>query len=240
MRIEEIEEYQRRAKDGDPVAKEILTEFEKGINVEKDIKDVAVTTVKDPEIYKELSGYNDAVDTVNNILKGDYTEAAILAAGIILKPLKVGKHFDEILDAIEKNGGKAIVKDGKIYGKNKKGELVEVEEHEVGEYKKLKDNDIVGDNLDNHHVPQKDLAKKNGTENYPTDTSSNTAPAIRIDKDLHREITRRQTRNKVARSKMTPRELLADDARMLRDIGEPNKQIQEIIKLNKKKYGYTK
>jgi len=39
---------------------------------------------------------------------------------------------------------------------------------------------------------------------------------------------------------MTPRELLADDARMLRDIGEPNKQIQEIIKLNKKKYGYTK
>jgi len=135
MGIEEIEEYQRRAKDGDPVAKEVLTEFEKGINVEKDIKDVAVTTVKDPEIYKELSGYNDAVDTVNNILKGDYTEAAILAAGIILKPLKVGKHFDEILDAIEKNGGKAIVKDGKIYGKNKKGELVEADISVAGEIK---------------------------------------------------------------------------------------------------------
>jgi len=33
---------------------------------------------------------------------------------------------------------------------------------------------------------------------------------------------------------------MADDARMLRDIGVPNKQIQEIIKLNKIKYGLKK
>jgi hypothetical protein len=39
---------------------------------------------------------------------------------------------------------------------------------------------------------------------------------------------------------MTPRELLADDARMLRTIEVPNNKIIEIIKQNKIKYGFNK
>ncbi|MBD3807475.1 MAG: hypothetical protein IE880_02010 [Epsilonproteobacteria bacterium] len=49
-----------------------------------------------------------------------------------------------------------------------------------------------------------------------------------------------QNANKVARSKMTPRELLADDVRMLRKYGVPNSQIILIINMNKAKYGLTK
>ncbi len=45
---------------------------------------------------------------------------------------------------------------------------------------------------------------------------------------------------KKLRIKMTPRQLLADDTKMLREIGVPNKQIQEIIELNKIKYGLKK
>jgi len=36
------------------------------------------------------------------------------------------------------------------------------------------------------------------------------------------------------------RELLADDVRMLREIGVLNNKIQELIELNKIKYGYKK
>lgn len=49
-----------------------------------------------------------------------------------------------------------------------------------------------------------------------------------------------QNANKVARSKMTPRELLTDDVRMLRKYGVPNNKIQEIIQMTKNKYGLTK
>ncbi len=161
--------------------------------------------------------------------------------GLVVKRVPGGKQiFDKVDDALNKTGDKIVQVDGKVYGRNKKGDVVEVKEHEVGEFKKLKDNDVVGDNLDNHHVPQKDLAKKNETENYPLDKNANTAPAIRIDKEKHKEITILQRKNKEVRSKMTPRQLLADDARMLREIGVPNKQIQEIIELNKIKYGLKK
>lgn len=39
---------------------------------------------------------------------------------------------------------------------------------------------------------------------------------------------------------MTPRELLADDVKILRDVGVPNEQIRQIIQMNKDKYGLTK
>lgn len=99
---------------------------------------------------------------------------------------------------------------------------------------------MVGDNLDNHHVPQKDLAKKNGTDGYPQDGTASTAPAIRINRETHKQTTRDQMKNKTARSKMTPRELLADDARIMRKHKVPNDKIQEIIELNKIKYGFNK
>ena len=70
--------------------------------------------------------------------------------------------------------------------------------------------------------------------------TSQSAPSILIDERLHKQITAQQNANKVARSQMTPRELLADDTRMLREIGVPNNKIQEIIELNKQKYGLTK
>jgi len=107
--------------------KEIAKDYDIQAEVENDINNAIVTTAKDPETYKELSGYNDAVSTVNAILDGDYIEAGLLAAGILLKPVKGLKNVDEILDLIEKNGGKAITKDGKIFGKNKNGELVEAD-----------------------------------------------------------------------------------------------------------------
>lgn len=109
-------------------------------------------------------------------------------------------------------------------------------------YKKLKKNQIgsaVGDNLDNHHVPQKDIAKKN-IDGYPKDKNSQSAPSILIDERLHKQITAQQNTNKAVRNQMSPRELLADDARMLREIGVPNNKIQEIINMNKQKYGLTK
>jgi len=39
---------------------------------------------------------------------------------------------------------------------------------------------------------------------------------------------------------MTPRQLLADDSRMLKKHGVPNENIKTIIELNKIKYGYKK
>ncbi len=112
-------------------------------------------------------------------------------------------------------------------------------EYEVDEYGKLKKGDVKGDNLENHHVPQKALAK-DVVDGYPTDSTASSAPAIRLSKKDHSEITRMQNKNKEARQSMTPRELLADDARMLREIDVPNAQIIEILNQNKIKYGFKK
>jgi hypothetical protein len=112
---------------------------------------------------------------------------------------------------------------------------IDMAKNQVGEYKTLKKNDIVGDGLDNHHVMQSDYGKNNITGYDPK-----TAPSIKLDEKTHQKITNAQNANQTARSQMTPRELLADDIKMLRDVGVPNDKIQQIIQMNKAKYGLTK
>lgn len=100
-------------------------------------------------------------------------------------------------------------------------------------------NSPVGDGLENHHVPQKNIAK-DVVLGYPQDKTAGSAPAITLTETEHKLITTAQKANQNARSQMTPRELLADDSCMLRDIGVPNDKIQQIIELNKVKYGFNK
>ncbi len=104
------------------------------------------------------------------------------------------------------------------------------------EYRKLTKGDVVGDGLENHHLPQKSVAKKI-VEGYPQDKNALTAPAIRLPEAQHIAITRLQTLNAEMRAKMTPTQLLADDARMLRDVGVPENSILQILLINKIKYG---
>jgi hypothetical protein len=110
---------------------------------------------------------------------------------------------------------------------------------DVDEYKNLTKNSPVGDGLDNHHVPQKTIAQ-DVVPGYPQDKTAGSAPAITLTKAEHTYITGQQNANQAARSLMNPRDLLADDARMLREIGVPNDKIQQIIELNKVKYGFNK
>ena len=214
-------------------------------NVDNNSLKLITTAIKIARKLKNIKGKitkdklkDIGLDEIAGIIEDGSTildpSASLAEKAMAVADLLIGTEFNSKKTKVVKKSG------GKVYGKNKKGDVVEVKEHEVGEYKKLNDNDVVGDNLDNHHVPQKDLAKKNKTINYPKDTNSNTAPAIRVNSRLHKQISAQQTKNKVARSKMTPRELLADDSKMLREIGVPNKQIQEIIELNKIKYGLKK
>jgi hypothetical protein len=161
----------------------------------------------------------------------EFTEAKtngdrLFAMAMAIPALKITK-LEKIYEAYEK----AKVA-GDLKGMNK---AINEARYQVGEFKTLKKNDIVGDKLDNHHVPQKQPAG-NTIEGY----DSKTAPAIKIDKKTHDKITAEQNANKVARSKMTPRELLADDVQMLRKHGVPNNKIQEIIQMTKNKYGLTK
>lgn len=108
--------------------------------------------------------------------------------------------------------------------------------YEVDTYNNLKANDVVGDKLGNHHVPQKALAKTQ-VGGYPQTKLAGDAPAIRLPDAEHAEITRAQSKNKVARSKMSPEDLLKDDIDMLRkNTNAPESSIDKLKKMNKDKY----
>ena len=140
-------------------------------------------------------------------------------------PLKKVKALNKVVDEV-KLAKKAEMKLSPIVG-------------EVDEFGRLRSGDVVGDQLENHHVPQKAIAK-NSVVDYPKDKDAVTAPAIRLSEEDHLLITKLQKANQAQRSKMTARELLADDARMLRSIGVENAKIAQIIEMNKAKYGFTK
>jgi len=55
----------------------------------------------------EASGYNDAVDSVNSLTSGDYSGAAVSAAAILLKPIKLA---DKII------GKTGLDETGKMHG----------------------------------------------------------------------------------------------------------------------------
>ena len=113
------------------------------------------------------------------------------------------------------------------------------EAYEVDTYGNLQKNDVTNDKLGNHHVPQKALAKII-IKGYPQDANALDAPAIRLPDSEHSIITKLQSKNKEARSKMTATELLQNDIDMLREhTNAPEESINKLIEMNKEKYGIT-
>jgi hypothetical protein len=110
------------------------------------------------------------------------------------------------------------------------------EEHEVGEYGVLRAGDEVGDGLQNHHVPQKAIARDT-VPGYPQDALAETGPAIRLTDADHGRINALQRANRAARQAMTPEQLLNDDVRMLRSIGVPEDRIAQLVQMSREKYG---
>ena len=113
------------------------------------------------------------------------------------------------------------------------------EAYEVDTYGNLQKNDVTNNKLGNHHAPQKALAKII-IKGYPQDTNALDAPAIRLPDSEHSIITKLQSKNKEARSKMTATELLQNDIDMLREhTNAPEESINKLIEMNKEKYGIT-
>jgi hypothetical protein len=112
--------------------------------------------------------------------------------------------------------------------------------YEVDTYENLSKTDRVNDKLGNHHTPQKAPAKVT-VGGYPQDIKAGSAPAIRLPEAEHARITSEQAKNAAKRQKMTPRQLLADDIRLLRKhTNAPNSSLQKLIDMNKKNYNYNK
>jgi RHS repeat-associated protein len=105
--------------------------------------------------------------------------------------------------------------------------------YEVGTYKDLKNGDIVGDGLENHHVPQKAIAKTK-IRGYDEDE----APAIRLRSEEHSLVSSLQ-RDRVRENDLSgwsASDLVNDDLEMLRDIGVPDKHLRELEDLIWEKY----
>ena len=101
-------------------------------------------------------------------------------------------------------------------------------EHDVGTYKDLKKNSVVGDGFDVHHIPQKKPAEET-IEGY----TAREGVSIVVTKGQHRAI---HTATKPLRSGEhtgTARDLLARGAMEARGGGIPNKAVQQVIALNK-------
>ena len=110
--------------------------------------------------------------------------------------------------------------------------------YEVGTYDGLKKGDAVGDNLGNHHTPQKAEAKSI-VSGYPQDKLAGDAPAIRLPNAEHSKISSLQGQRDT--TGMSARGLLADDIKMLkRETHAPNSSLQKLIEMNKAKYDYLK
>jgi RHS repeat-associated protein len=136
---------------------------------------------------------------------------------------------DEQADAMEttRRDGPTIVGYGAMVLPGPKGlKEVPVEPYEVGTFSDLKSRSSVGDQLDIHHVGQ-----QNPMRQTVSDYDPNTAPSIALPEAEHQAIPRQR-----GAVKLSPRDQLAKDARDLRSVGVPNKQIQKVIELNKQKY----
>jgi len=101
-----------------------------------------------------------------------------------------------------------------------------VMKYDIGDFNVLRKHSKVGDGLDNHHVPQKSAAKQ-VIEGY----DQKTAPSIAAPNLDHKQIPTIK-----GEYNGTARDLLAKDAKDLRNIGVPNERIQTLIDYNKSKY----
>lgn len=103
---------------------------------------------------------------------------------------------------------------------------------EVGEYNTLKKM-AKGTGLDAHHVGQQAVMKKMVSGYDPK-----TAPAILVPKLGHtKNLPGKGIVNRSTRNVTTPRNVIARDALELRRVYQvPNKQIQQLIQMNKDKY----
>ncbi len=188
------------------------------------------------QIWKE--GFNRATDYVHQQVAGYVSDT-------FTDQMVAGGYSGTLVDLTGQVLGEVAgtVTDAVIGGNVLKGAAnvrqINSRRYEVGEYGGLRAGDIPGDGLQNHHVPQKAVAK-NSVPGYPQDKNAASGPALRLEDAEHSRITAMQNANAEARAKMTPRELLADDARMLRSIDVPNDKIQDLIRINKEKYGYGK
>lgn len=110
--------------------------------------------------------------------------------------------------------------------------------YEVDTYDNLRAGDQVGDGLQNHHVPQKAVARDK-VDGYPQDKMAGDAPAIRLPDAEHTAVNRAQRGRDT--TELSDRDLLADDIRQLRqNTNAPNSSLKELIELNKEKYGLEK
>lgn len=110
-------------------------------------------------------------------------------------------------------------------GKSKKPQKP-VQKYEVGDFNDLQNRSVVGDGLDLHHVPQKHPAGQ-----VIPGYDHRRAPAMAVPRPDHKDIpTQRGTYTG------TPRDLLAKDAKDLRNAGVPTDKVQEIIDFNKRRY----
>jgi RHS repeat-associated protein len=99
--------------------------------------------------------------------------------------------------------------------------------YEVGPFNELKSRSIVGDELDIHHVAQRQPAAQ-----VIPGYNARTAPSIAIPRELHIDIP-----NMRGTYSGSARNLLAQDIRNLREYTDaPNRALQELIDLNKITY----
>ncbi|HZH39148.1 MAG TPA: RHS repeat-associated core domain-containing protein [Bacillales bacterium] len=109
--------------------------------------------------------------------------------------------------------------------------------YEVDTYDNLSARDVKGDGLENHHVPQKALARTQ-VPGYTQMLPAGDAPAIRLPSVEHRLITTLQIQNKATRSQLTATQLVQEDIDMLRrHTNAPESAIQQLINMNQQKYG---
>ncbi len=136
LTAEDIKTLQEQAANGNLAAYEALQDYKKGIVVEKDISDATAKALKDPRVYKEtakeLGGYNDLKETIKDIKKRNYANAALAAGSIIVKPLKEAKLVKKVIAKLKgKKPGVKVELDGKTYTL-KDGKPVEVVGVRVG------------------------------------------------------------------------------------------------------------
>jgi hypothetical protein len=151
--------------------------------------------------------------------------ASIIPFGGIVKGAAKGAKIAGIVSDGAKVAGKAG--DVGVAGKNiaKAGSRANV--HQVGTYNQLKKISVPGDGLDVHHVGQSHVMKQLDPLYNPKH-----APAIVLEADIHKSIP-------ILKGTFSgsPRELLALDIWNLRLFtNAPNKQIKQLIEMNKQKY----
>lgn len=163
--------------------------------------------------------------------------AVLAATPIPVSVIKKAANVSEEIPSVAKNTARAVdtLEDSKVV--TKLDDVVPAK-YEVGTCTDLKKGDVVGDKLGNHHAPQKADAKSI-VSGYPQDKLAGDAPAIRLPDEEHAKITKLQSQRDT--TGMSPRKLLAEDIKMLKQNTEaPHSSLQELIRMNKEKYNYRK